>query len=568
MVEMSQGLQIIRILVTAYPWRTAFVAVCLFLAGVSEGLGIGSVLILLRQVIGQGANGTSTLAKLFDSLFAAMGGTPGAGILLVMILGLIVIKNALILLSAYQVGTTSALVETDYRLALIQSLTKARWSYFISQSAGRLSNAMTTEANQASYCYELICRMTAQCSLVLCYFTIALLASWKLTLIAFAGGGIAVALRMRLVAIAREAGAVQTNSLNTLSASLIDSLGGIKLLKAMGNEERMGTMIQSEIKSLFRARRTQVLSAAVLKAAGEPLFVGLLAIVAYLSIVRWNMELEVLMVLLMVFWRLLLRIDLVQMDYQQVSRVGSAFSSLHAKIKEAESAREVSSGTLEPTLEKGISLRNVSFSYGEKPILVNASMDIPVGSTITVTGPSGVGKTTIADIIMGLSSPESGQVLIDGSSLTDISLKRWRSMLGYAPQETILFHDTVLMNVTLGDPSITEENVRAALEKAGAWEFIKGLPEGIHTTVGERGGKLSGGQRRRLGLARALVTSPKLLILDEVTAELDPATEAGIMETLEQLKGQVTIFIISHQQQFVDISDKVCRLHAGSLRAE
>src|SRR5690606_8181824 len=132
------------------------------------------------------------------------------------------------------------------------------------------------------------------------------------------------------------------------------------------------------------------------------------------------------------------------------------------------------------------------------------------GQLTVITGASGAGKTTLTDLLLGLYLPDRGEVLIDGVPLAEIDLQCWRSMVGYVPQELILFHDTVLANITLGDPTISEERAEAALRAAGAWGFVSSLPRGLHTIVGERGTRLSGGQRQRVALARALVHDPKL----------------------------------------------------------
>jgi ATP-binding cassette subfamily C protein len=136
-------------------------------------------------------------------------------------------------------------------------------------------------------------------------------------------------------------------------------------------------------------------------------------------------------------------------------------------------------------------------------------------------------------------------------------------MIGYVPQEPFLLHDTVLWNVTLGDPEVNEADVKAALRAAGAWEFVAELPQQIHSSVAERGTALSGGQRQRIAIARALARRPKLLILDEVTSSLDPQTEAEICRTLQGLRGRLTILAISHQPAVVGVADRIYRIQNG-----
>jgi ATP-binding cassette subfamily C protein len=182
-----------------------------------------------------------------------------------------------------------------------------------------------------------------------------------------------------------------------------------------------------------------------------------------------------------------------------------------------------------------------------------------------LTGPSGAGKTTVTDLLIGFRTPDSGRVLIDGRPLSEFSLRKWRRMVGYVPQELVLFHDTIFANIALGDPAIGEAEVREALRAAGALAFVEGMPEGLETPVGEKGAKVSGGQRQRIALARALVNKPDVLILDEVTSALDPETERDIIRNIRALRGRMTVISITHRPAFLEVADRVYELAEGHV---
>jgi ATP-binding cassette subfamily C protein len=197
--------------------------------------------------------------------------------------------------------------------------------------------------------------------------------------------------------------------------------------------------------------------------------------------------------------------------------------------------------------------------------LRGVNLEIPRRAITVLTGPSGAGKTTIADLVIGLYEPDEGRVFIDDILLETIDLERWRGMIGYVPQELVLFHDSIFTNVVLDDETINEADAEAALRAAGAWEFVSALPKGMMSSVGEKGAMLSGGQRQRIALARALATKPKMLILDEVTSALDPKTEWDICQRIKGLSADMAVLAITHRQAFMEIADRVYNLRDGSV---
>jgi len=211
-------------------------------------------------------------------------------------------------------------------------------------------------------------------------------------------------------------------------------------------------------------------------------------------------------------------------------------------------------------------LKDISFSYGGKKVLKNINLSIPKGAFLSIIGQSGAGKTTIVDLITGLLVPQKGEVCLDGIPLSQLDVKAWRQMIGYVPQETLLLHDSIFFNVTLGDKRFSRKDAEDALKKARAWEFISKMPDGIDTMVGERGGMLSGGQRQRITIARALVHRPELLILDEATSALDPSSELEICRVLEMLKGEYTILAISHREALLKAAEKAYLLRNGIIK--
>lgn len=331
----------------------------------------------------------------------------------------------------------------------------------------------------------------------------------------------------------------------------------------MARENIAIQVLQKETKRLNTAIQREVFSKEALKALQEPLITIFFTFVLYILMVWWKIPLATVLIMVFMLVKILKSLQKAQKEYQSMVIAESAYWSLCSKIEETEQEQEAVIGTQRPFFNNAIHLHNVSFSYDHHSVLRKASLTFPKGSFSAIIGPSGAGKTTIIDLITGLLLPQEGQVWIDDTKMDVVDLKAWRRMIGYVPQETLLLHDTVLANVTLGDSNLTESDVEDALRDAGAWKFVKEMADGLHTVVGERGTRLSGGQRQRITIARALVLKPELLILDEATSALDPASEVAICQTLRQLSDKLTILAISHQTALLDAADRAYRLEGG-----
>ncbi len=555
----------------AYPGRSAGMVALLVLAGFLEGVGVITMLPLLELITGNGGAEGSGISAAVAAGLAVVGLSPSLGVLLALIVLAMSAKAFFLWLAMRQVGFTVAQVTTDLRMQLLRALMEARWGYFASQSTGAFANAISSEAHRAASAYREGCVMIAGAVQVLVYFTIAALISWQMALGTIVVGTVFLFLLKRFVGMAREAGRQQTDLMRSLIARLTDALRGIKPIRAMGREGHLQPLLERETEGLNRALRLQVTASETLRLFQEPTLALLLAIGLFFALGVGSFPFASVMVLAFVFYRLMTQANQLQSRYQTVALGESAFWSLMDQVETALAEKEVDQpGARRPErLKHSIALREVDFAYDEAPVLKRVSLEIPAGSFVALYGPSGAGKTTIADLIIGLHEPTGGRIEVDGVSLQEIDRKAWRQNIGYVPQEMFLFHDTIFRNVTLGDESLSRERVEEALQEAGAWEFVRRRPNGLDEVIGEAGSMISGGQRQRISIARALVHQPDLLILDEATAALDPMTEKEILSTLRGLSGSVTILAISHQPALRDAAEVVYYLEDGKLeRAE
>ena len=561
-------MRLLIIFFKTYPLQSAITVVALIFAGILEGFGLSALVPLFTIVIGgqesmpaTGAtHSASSLEQIVREIFGAVGLTPTIGVLLIVFVACMVLKAVLVLAANKRIGYTVARVATDLRLDLIRALFRTRWEYFIRQPVGRFTNAVATEATRASKAYLSVISIIAALVNAMVYAVIVLMVSWQATLAAIGAGLVILYLFRFLITKARQAGNRQTKLLQSLVAHMTDSLVMIKPLKTMARENLADAVLRKKAKNLKKALKKQVFASQSLAAFQEPVSVAFLALGLYIALVYWKFPVANVFMVMFLLAKLLQKLQKIQKMYQSMVKVESAFWSLKDKTQAAQRAQESLTGTYEPALTRSIRLENVSFAYDESLILENISLRFPAGSFTAIVGPSGGGKTTVVDLVTGLLRPGQGQICIDDAPLEKIDLKKWRRMIGYVPQETLLLHDSILMNVTLGDKDLTAEDIEGALRAAGAWEFVSNLPQGMHSVVGERGQKLSGGQRQRIAIARALVHKPKLLILDEATTALDPESEAAICETMQKLGGGITILAISHQPALLKVANQAYRL--------
>ncbi|WP_299399145.1 ABC transporter ATP-binding protein [Pelagibius sp.] len=556
---------ILRIFYGAEGTKPWLVLACLLLAGIFEGIGLASLLPLLSLAINDGAADGSVLVGYVESALAVVGLKPELGLLLALVVGAIVLKCLLTVVAMSYVGYAVAEVATGLRADLIGRLLKVRWGYFTHQPVGRIANAVSVDATRSGHAYLMAANFQVNAIQTVVYSVVAALVSWQLALAALAVGGV-IALSLHfLVRITKKAGRRQTERTSELVIYLSDALSNIKPLKAMARAGKFANLFERKIRQLKRALRRQVISQYALKNLEEMLVVIVIGIGFYFAVTRWQVPVAQLMVMGILLYQAVSSVGKMQRQFQKAVLLESPYWSMRELIEEAAAAEEPNPGHTVPSLVRGCGLESVTFAHDSEKILDAVSLEVPAGGLTVITGASGSGKTTLIDLLLGLHQPQSGRILIDGVPLGEIDLQAWRSLVGYVPQELILFHDTVLANITLGDPNLGEAEVREALEAAGAWDFVSAMPQGPYTVVGEKGAKLSGGQRQRIALARALATKPKLLILDEVTSALDPRTERDICRNIDALSRDMTVLAITHREAWTEIAERTFRLEQGAV---
>jgi ATP-binding cassette subfamily C protein len=456
------------------------------------------------------------------------------------------------------------------RERLYRAMVGADWLFFTRQRSSDIVQVLTEELQRVGFGAQQLLALLGLAGLAAVQVALALSLSPMLTAFALACGA-AVALGLRpLGRQAHALGRISQEKRAEMAAAVTEHLGGMKIAKSHGREMHHLDVFRRVIHEIaahwVRAMRVQALT----RVAFE--FGGVLALSAFLyfAVKVAGIQPAGLVLLAFIFTRLLPRMVAIQGNWQRVLQALPSYEAAERLRRQFLAAQEPAwpDTRARIVLRQEVRFENVSFRYGEgrEPgALQEVNLAIPARQVTAICGPSGAGKSTLADLLLGLLQPSAGRILVDGEPLAGSRLHAWRQSIGYVPQETFLFHDTVRANLLWARPEATESEVRAALRAAAAEEFVNQLSDGLDTVTGDRGVRLSGGERQRLALARAVLRQPSVLVLDEATSSLDTQNEHFIQQALDRLHGELTIVIIAHRLSTVRIADQIIVLKGGRM---
>jgi ATP-binding cassette subfamily C protein len=572
---------------TAGSWRRVAITVGLALAvAVTEGLGL-LLLLPLLEVAGVAVNGgvAGELALEVKARLALL----GVPITPAVVLGsYVVVMAARALLVRASVLACVRLQERfllERRQLLYRAMLEARWESLAGHRDGELTHALTAELENAADAPSNLLSILTGGLLALVYLGLAFRLSVPVTLIAALGGAaLLLVLRRRRHAARRAAHNVHEITAE-LFASAAEHVDGLKTTKAYGAERRSEQRFAGDSAAVADANEDCERLFANARALLDVGAVVVLAVAIYVAHDVMNLGTAAILVLLYIFARVTPRLAGLQSAYQQLMLAMPPFARASQAIDRWRAATEgASEDAAAPRLRHALVLLGVRYRYpalpdslstapakggpqqtARPPALRDATLSIAAGATTAIVGPSGAGKSTLADMVLGLLYARTGRVEIDGIELTPARARAWRQRVGYVAQETYLFNDTVRANLRWACPEASDDDIREALTLAAADRFVRALPDGLDTVVGERGRRLSCGERQRLTLARALLRRPDLLMLDEATSNVDAENERVIQRAVESLKGRMTMLLITHRLASTRTADVIYVIDRGRI---
>lgn len=548
-----------------HPLRMVIVLFGYLVVGLLENVGVVIMLPMLHILLSDGAEKQSELARFVAGMFSDFG-VPMALLPVIIVMVMLVFMKSVINFLVGVFNQTAILsVGYDLRMILARKVVTSQWPFLVKQPTGRYANLMGNEITLYSTAFSASFGILVDTIHVALYLGTALLVSWRFTVIACLIGVLMVVILAPTVTMVGKASRRRTLRLNSLSSLLVEVIQGIKPLKSMSRELFVIPLLKREAMELFRAQRLVVISSALRGNIPELFLVTSLGMGLYTAVELIGVNFASIMVLALLFMRIMTRVSVWQGKLHRLVNLTGSIDAVDKAVEEAGAASETFHNGIAPTLSRDVRLKSLTIAYDDECVVDGLDITFPANQISAILGPSGSGKTSILDAVLGFLEPRKGSILIDGVPLGEVSLSQWRAMIGYVPQELFLFHDTVRANITFGDDTVTDVDIDWALRVAGATEFIDSMPKGLDTIVGERGMAISGGQRQRLAIARALIRRPALLLLDEATSALDHKTEMAFCQTLRGLLPYSTIIATSHRPAIKDVADNVFQLEGGRL---
>jgi subfamily B ATP-binding cassette protein MsbA len=486
--------------------------------------------------------------------------------------GIFFFRAVLLYFGQYYVMKAGTAVIRDLRADLHEAISFQSLRFFQANPTGTILSRILADVARlqkvATDVFADFVRVSVQMPLIL---ALALVMDWRLSLVAMVALPLLAYPMVRLSKRLRRASTRSQETQGESASLLAETIAGAKVVQGFAMERfeigRFRAALDRMLKADLKAARAVALAPAVMELFGG-VAGGLLFAYAGKQVAKGRIDgADVLLILgsLGYFFTCLRRLNTINTEMQQAIAAAKRVFGMMDREREI---RDLPGATPLPPFAREIRFEHVDFAYDDEKVLDGLELTIKPGETVAVVGASGSGKTTLANLIPRFYDPTTGRIAIDGRDLRSVTLESLRGQIGLVTQETVLFNDTVKNNIAYGRADVSMEKILAASKAAHAHEFVERLPEGYDTIVGERGARLSVGQRQRITIARALLKDPPILILDEATSALDAESEKLVQEALEVLMKDRTSIVIAHRLATVRRADRILVMERGRIVEE
>ncbi|TPL58964.1 ABC transporter ATP-binding protein [Mesorhizobium sp. B2-4-2] len=552
--------------------RTWTALLFLIMGSLTEGISI-LLLVPLLQLVGR--SGQDFAIKLPDNDFMRWlvpDGTLKLTTMLCMLVALVALQAAFNRFKSVYMASLLFDFINRLRMNLFESIGKARWGVFTRMRGSDLDHALTGDIDRVQGAAFSLLMLVQIAVLLAGYLVISMFISPVMTLFAVVIGMLMFFALRPFRSRATAFGQVLTTNRQDQYRTVSEFLGGIKVAKSLNIEATYFAQLQATLERMKADNIAYVRNSSTGTALFQVASVIGLSLFIYVALVRFDLSLAEIVVLLLVFMRIAPRFMDMQTQAQQVLINLPAYAAMRSLQMRFDAEREPGHAGIQDarklSLDFGLNVRGVSFAYEDgaaKTVVSDITFGLPAGKVTALIGPSGSGKSTIADMLLGLLEPTAGTILVDGVEIDAANRRGWRDQVAYVPQDVFLLHDTIAANLRLAAQQASDDELWAALRSAHAAEFVERLDLKLETVVGDRGVRLSGGERQRIALARALLRKPSLLILDEATSALDWQNQSLIAQSIDGLRGSMTILTIAHRPSMIAFADWVVAMENGRV---
>ena len=541
----------------------------LVLGTLSEGAAIMTFLPVLQLVGAEGS--TIDLSGMEFPGSALLPALIPLGVLLLVIVGLTALQALFNRSKAVYLSDLIHDFTNHYRTALFRDVAQARWAHVARIPRTRIEHALTGEIERLYLAAFLVLSILQNLVGLGLYFVLSLAISVPMTLLSYGFGMVALALMRPFRRLARLYGDRLQARRERQLAAVSEFVGSLKMARSMNLEDRYLGLFSTILGQTKADAREFIRQSTIGTGLFQFAVVSGAALFIWVAL-RWvHLDVGRIVILLLLFMRTAPRFMGMQGAVQQLLVDLPAWGAITRLQKDLQDQQDPAMGGSDPAPvpRDEIRLDRVTWRFPDesRAALSDCSLTLRAGELTVLVGPSGAGKTTVADIVMGLLQPQTGTVLVDGAPLRPGQLRRWRDRTGYVAQEPFMINGSIRDNMAIAaGEDVDDDRIFRALDLAAAG-FVRALPAGLDTMMGDRGALLSGGERQRIAVARALLREPDVLVLDEATSALDWENEEALIRAIGGLRGRMTILAITHRPALSQVADAVFVMEAGRVVA-
>ena len=458
----------------------------------------------------------------------------------------------------------------DLREKMFKKIIELPIPYYSEKRKGDIMSRMLGDINEVQNSFFMVLELIVKEPLTIIFSLIAMInISWKLTLFVFIFIPISGFIISKIGKSLKGKSTKAQQENGRLISVVEETLSGLKVVKSYNAESFFSQTFNDSVNRLYKLTNSIGKKNNLASPLSEFLGIIVIAVLLFyggnLVLVEKSLDGSLFISYIALAYNILTPAKAISKASYQVKNGLAAAERVFEVLEVENTITDKINATELKYFSENIILKNITFAYNDEPVLKNFSLTIPKGKTVALVGQSGSGKSTIANLLTRFYDVNEGEILIDNHNIKDITMQSLRGLTGLVTQDSIMFNGTIKENIRIGKQDATDEEIIEALKIANAYEFVKDLPNGIETNIGDSGNKLSGGQKQRLSIARAVLKNPPIMILDEATSALDTESEKFVQVALENMMQNRTSIVIAHRLSTIQKADKIVVMNKGKI---